>query len=555
MPEAEKQSTGSPQNPATHSTPHKTPSNNVQLDDEELLVGYGTNAMIYANNADQSESSEDEGIEDYKTGGYHAIHIGEIYLERYVILQKLGWGHFSTVWLAEDLQYGSYVALKIQKSAQHYLEAAFDEVEILEQVSTKWRNDEWKKSFAEYQMKDGNRKIDATSDSCHCIQLLNSFVHFGPNGKHFVMVFEILGVNLLEIIKRYNYRGIPLPLVRIMAKQILLGLDYLHRVCKIIHTDLKPENVLLCLTNDELKEIVSKKQFGKPTSSYKFGANPLICTLSNKDPVKELLKLPEKNTAEMTEEEKKELKKQKQRDKKKRLKKKKLAAKAELKKIEQENKDKEIKKTEENKKEMMSDINSAAKRRLSDPTSGSPPIGSKTAWNEYEDLIKPDVELTPNKKPLPIEEVMDDNKNKLFVDRGKKRGPRIDKNVDVKIVDLGNACWTYHHFTPQIQTRQYRSPEVIIGAEYGCSADIWSFACMIFELITGDFLFEPRKGESYDKNDDHLAQMIELLNQMPKSLALSGVHSKVFFIFTILKSVILHQVAVYVIYKVCIIGH
>ena len=83
--------------------------------------------------------------------------------------------------------------------------------------------------------------------------IANSFVHFGPNGKHFVMVFEILGVNLLEIIKRYNYRGIPLPLVRIIARQVLIGLDYLHRICNIIHTDLKPENVLLSLTNDETK--------------------------------------------------------------------------------------------------------------------------------------------------------------------------------------------------------------------------------------------------------------------------------------------------------------
>lgn len=122
----------------------------------------------------------------------------------------------------------------------------------------------------------------------------------------------------------------------------------------------------------------------------------------------------------------------------------------------------------------------------------------------------------------------------LYKNRGKKRGPRIDENVQVKIVDLGNACWTYHHFTSQIQTRQYRSPEVIIGAEYGPSADIWSFACMIFELVTGDFLFEPRKGETYDKDDDHLAQMIELLGRMPKTLAFSGVHSKVTLYTTIL---------------------
>ncbi len=50
---------------------------------------------------------------------------------------------------------------------------------------------------------------------------------------------------------------------------------------------------------------------------------------------------------------------------------------------------------------------------------------------------------------------------------------------------------------------------------------------MIFELITGDFLFEPRKGETYSKNDDHLAQIMELLGKMPKKFALSGRYSKV----------------------------
>lgn len=81
---------------------------------------------------DDNESSEDEGMPDYKIGGYHPIHAGEILLDRYIIIQKLGWGHFSTVWLTKDLKYDSYVAIKVQKSAQHYLEAAYDEVEILD---------------------------------------------------------------------------------------------------------------------------------------------------------------------------------------------------------------------------------------------------------------------------------------------------------------------------------------------------------------------------------------------------------------------------------------
>ena len=42
----------------------------------------------------------------------------------------------------------------------------------------------------------------------------------------------------------------------------------------------------------------------------------------------------------------------------------------------------------------------------------------------------------------------------------KKRGPGIDENVRLKVVDLGNACWINHHFSTEIQTRQYRSPEV-----------------------------------------------------------------------------------------------
>jgi serine/threonine-protein kinase SRPK3 len=67
-----------------------------------------------------------------------------------VIIQKLGWGHFSTVWLSKDFKYNTYVAIKIQKSAPHYLEAAYDEVEILQKVARKATDSEWIKSLKEY---------------------------------------------------------------------------------------------------------------------------------------------------------------------------------------------------------------------------------------------------------------------------------------------------------------------------------------------------------------------------------------------------------------------
>jgi serine/threonine-protein kinase SRPK3 len=102
-------------------------------------------------------------------------------------------------------------------------------------------------------------------------------------------------------------------------------------------------------------------------------------------------------------------------------------------------------------------------------------------------------------------------------------------NAPVKIVDLGNACWTHKHFTDDIQTRQYRSPEVILGAKYGTSADMWSLACIMFELLTGDLLFDPHSGKAWDRDEDHLAMMYELLGGFPRKMARSGKRASDYF--------------------------
>ena len=95
---------------------------------------------------------------------------------------------------------------QVQKSATHYTDAAKDEIELLESIRDKDRN----------------------GTSC-CVRMVDSFPHRGPHGLHMCMVFEALGENLLAVIKRFNYRGIPLPLVRRLAVDMLRGLDFLHR--------------------------------------------------------------------------------------------------------------------------------------------------------------------------------------------------------------------------------------------------------------------------------------------------------------------------------------
>ena len=105
----------------------------------------------------------------------------------------------------------------------------------------------------------------------------------------------------------------------------------------------------------------------------------------------------------------------------------------------------------------------------------------------------------------------------------------LNSNFKIKIADLGNGCWTHYHFQPEIQTRQYRGPEVILGINYNETADLWSLACMLFEMLTGDFLFDPKKSKDFKKNDDHLAQMVELLNEFPKDWCTIGTNSKKYF--------------------------
>lgn len=64
---------------------------------------------------------------------------------------------------------------------------------------------------------------------------------------------------------------------------------------------------------------------------------------------------------------------------------------------------------------------------------------------------------------------------------------------------------------------------------YSANTDIWSFCCIIFELLTNDYLFKPHPGKNYKKNEDHLALMQELLGKFPKSLVLSSKLGREFF--------------------------
>nr|POF13207.1 protein kinase dsk1 [Quercus suber] len=412
-------------------------------------------------------TADEEDSEDYCKGGYHPVQVGEQYKDgKYTIVRKLGWGHFSTVWLSKDNTTGKHVALKVVRSAAHYTETALDEIKLL------------------------NKVVDANKDHpgrAHVVSLLDSFNHKGPHGMHVCMVFEVLGENLLGLIKRWNHRGIPMPLVKQITKQVLLGLDYLHRECGIIHTDLKPENVLIEIGDVEQIVKTYVKDDGKEKDDHRNGRrrrrtlitgsqplpSPLNATFSQHD----LLNFPGSTQS-------------------------------------------------------LNKVMNESGKGLS-PTSANKSMIESLGIRPGDDVKSPEAQQEREKT---ARDVLANNVSDMDLGKTTHVQPKEFETpgdgievISVKIADLGNACWVGHHFTNDIQTRQYRSPEVILGAKWGASTDVWSMACMVFELITGDYLFDPQSGTKYGKDDDHIAQIIELLGTFPKSLCISGKWSQEIF--------------------------
>ncbi|KAE8811024.1 Protein kinase dsk1 [Hordeum vulgare] len=90
--------------------------------------------------------------------------------------------------------------------------------------------------------------------------------------------------------------------------------------------------------------------------------------------------------------------------------------------------------------------------------------------------------------------------------KGTRNRMAMEAELGCKLVEFGNACWTYKQFTSDIQTRQYRCPEVLLGSKYCTSVDLWSFACICFELASGDVLFDLHSGDNFDRDEEITAK-------------------------------------------------
>uniref|UniRef100_A0A673VED1 non-specific serine/threonine protein kinase n=1 Tax=Suricata suricatta TaxID=37032 RepID=A0A673VED1_SURSU len=504
-----------------------------------------------------SDDEEQEDPKDYCKGGYYPVKIGDLFNGRYHVVRKLGWGHFSTVWLCWDIQRKRFVALKVVKSAGHYTETAVDEIKLLKCVRDSDPSDPKRETI---------------------VQLIDDFRISGVNGVHVCMVLEVLGHQLLKWIIKSNYQGLPVPCVKSIVRQVLHGLDYLHTKCKIIHTDIKPENILLCVGDAYIRRLATEA-----TEWQQSGAPPPSRSTVSTAPQEVLTGKLSKN---------KRKKMRRKRKLQKRLLEERLRDLQRLEAMEAAAQGEDA----GSRLEAGSGSTSSSgchpgggARAGPSPASSSPAAGGERSLSpgsqtsgfsgslfspascsilsgssnqrETGGLLSPSTPFgASNLLVNPLE-------------------PQNADKIKIKIADLGNACWVHKHFTEDIQTRQYRAVEVLIGAEYGPPADIWSTACMVCPSYSGlplpppppaaspsppfrpsswplettflsltlekttvvtrvgggqpwaqaGGLRPPSHRPAFILSTDHIAHIVELLGDIPPAFALSGRYSREFF--------------------------
>lgn len=153
---------------------------------------------------------------DDEQGSY--IHVPHDHISyRYEVLKVIGKGSFGQVVKAYDHKTHSHVALKMVRNEKRFHRQAQEEIRILEHLKKQ--------------------------DKDNAMNIVHMLEHFTFRN-HICITFELLSMNLYELIKKNKFQGFSLQLVRKFAHSILQCLDALYKN-RIIHCDLKPENILL----------------------------------------------------------------------------------------------------------------------------------------------------------------------------------------------------------------------------------------------------------------------------------------------------------------------
>ena len=371
---------------------------------------------IYSNSNSNSEKEYESGCNsdsessDYANEDLGNEYYGMILNNQYILLHKIGTGGFASVWLSyymNDPKKQYYYAIKIQ-NPEYYNEGKL-EVDTFLKIS----------------------KIESE----YLINMIEHFKFKPLQSKKYAlcMVFELMACSVYQLIRRGKYKkGLPPEIVYNISLQIIKGIKDIHNKLKIIHTDIKPENILIKGYEKNIKYIINEVDKYNLSNMYK-----------------ELLD-NEKNNFLLSLKKTKNIKKLKQ--------------------------------------------------------------------------------IVRNKMKDQVISMMDQIKQSSDSESEMELEDEDLNNIQVVISDFGSIIdLNDYNKKAEIQTRYYRAPEIVLKCGFNEKCDIWSLGCSIYEILTGDILFDPEKDDTYSRDFHHIYWFYEICGDIPKWMIEKSDKKKDFF--------------------------
>jgi serine/threonine protein kinase len=333
-----------------------------------------TDSDSYTSKSSSNSSSNisDSSDVDYSKNGDEFV--GDVINNQYMLLYKIGWGSFSSVWLTYDILDDKFYALKIQTPDDY--DEGIKELKIYDMISKICKN---------------NKEVDTL------MTLKHNFIFEKNDDKYVCMLMDLMAGSLYDVIKTDKYsNGLPTESVIKVEEQLYNAINILHNF-DIIHTDIKPENILVCGVNKKYQKIIDK--FNK-------------------------LKLKEK--------------------------------------------------FDENIEEIRSQYNLKNKKQK-----------QKLKHDKYLILLELNKFVH---EIIDFETILSDRTSDLFTE------DQIN-NIKIKLADFGSIHYEKElkkeRWFPEVTTRYYRDPRVVLGLPYDKKIDIHSAKTAIYEIKTGNIQYNP----------------------------------------------------------------